>query len=368
MTSRVPFWEPVLGEREKQLVAEILDSGFINDGTTTVEFERRIAELCGVPYAVAVTSGTAAIFLALAAHGIGPGDEVIVPDVTFIATANAVTLAGARPVLVDIEPETLCLDPSCTDAAVTSRTKAIVPVHISGRAANMPALKAIAKRHGLAIVEDAAHALGSHAFGAALGSLGDAGCFSFSPNKIITTGQGGMVITRDAAVHRRLRELKDQGRPERGTGGADIHPSVGFNFKFTNIQAAIGLAQFATLSQRLARLRRTYELYWDELAALSGVHFPGFDLGAGASPQWVDILVKEDRDGLCKHLERQGVATLKFWYPLHSQAPYSASDEAFPVATRFAAQALWLPSSITLRDEQIRMVCSSVRAWAEGKT
>ena len=173
MTSRVPFWEPVFGEREKQLIAEILDSGFINDGDATVELERRIAELCGVPYAVAVTSGTAAIFLALAAQGIGPGDEVIVPDVTFIATANAVTLAGARPVLVDIEPETLCLDPSCTDAAVTSRTKAIVPVHISGRAANMPALKAIAKRHGLAIVEDAAHALGSHAFGAALGERGD---------------------------------------------------------------------------------------------------------------------------------------------------------------------------------------------------
>ena len=178
----------------------------------------------------------------------GVGDEVIVPDVTFIATANAVTLTGASPVLVDIDPRTLTLDPQRTERAITTRTKAIVPVHVSGRAADLGAIMDIAQRHGLLVVEDAAEAFLSKHDGKCLGTFGIAGCFSLSPNKTVTTGQGGLVVTDDDRLHVRLRELKDQGRPVRGTGGDDAHDSVGFNFKFTNLQAAIGLGSSKTYS------------------------------------------------------------------------------------------------------------------------
>ncbi|SVB90055.1 uncharacterized protein METZ01_LOCUS242909, partial [marine metagenome] len=178
----------------------------------------------GATYAVGVTNGTSALFLALAALGIGHGDEVVVPDLTFIATANAVTLTGATPVLVDIDPATLTISPEAFEKAITAHTRAVIPVHISGRSADLPAIVAIAKEHGLAVVEDAAEAFASFHDGRALGTIGIAGCLSFSPNKTIMTGQGGMVLTDDEGLHLRLRELKDQGRPVRGTGGDDPHP------------------------------------------------------------------------------------------------------------------------------------------------
>lgn len=219
MTDRaVPWWRPQVGPLEYGLVRDVLDSNFLNDGDVTTRFERDIARLVGARHAVGVTSGTTAISLALTALGVGPGDEVVVPDMTFIATANAVTLAGATPVLVDVDPRTLTMSPEALARAITGRTRAIVPVHVSGRSADMDAIGAIALDHGLAVVEDAAEALMSARGGRMLGTIGAAGCLSFSPNKTITTGQGGMVLTNDDAVHARLRELKDQGRPVRGTG------------------------------------------------------------------------------------------------------------------------------------------------------
>src|SRR4051812_47387476 len=219
----IPWWHPQMSGGEEARVADVIRSNYLNDGDVTTAFEDRIAGLFGAAHAVATTSGTTAIFLALAAAGVGQGDEVIVPDVTFIATANAVRLAGATPVLVDIDPKTLNIDPDRVRDAMTPRTKAIVPVHVSGRSADMPSLMAIAAAHGLAVVEDAAEALLSEARGRKLGTIGTAGCLSFSPNKTITTGQGGMVLTNDAAFAGRLRALKDHGRPVRGTGGNDEH-------------------------------------------------------------------------------------------------------------------------------------------------
>ena len=190
---------------EYSLIKEVLDSNYINEGDTTTRFEQKVAELVGAKHAIAVTSGTIAIFLSLAALAVGPGDEVIVPDVTFIATANAVRLAGANPVLVDVDPTTLNIDPEAVKKAITARTRAVVPVHVSGRAADMPAILEIARSHNLFVVEDAAEGFMSSLNGKFLGTIGHLGCLSFSPNKTITTGQGGMILTDNDALFARLR-------------------------------------------------------------------------------------------------------------------------------------------------------------------
>jgi perosamine synthetase len=360
---RIEWWQPVMGEREKAAVSEVIDRCYPNDGPVTTEFERAVAALCGVPYAVATTSGTAALFLALKACGVGPGDEVLVPDITFAATANAVSLTGATPVLVDVDRESFCLDLGAAEGALTPRTRAVVPVHISGRGAEMKGFSDLARRHGLSLVEDAAQALGSRAEGRALGSIGDGGCFSFTANKAITTGQGGMLITSNADIHARLRELKDHGRAQRGTGGGDDdHPALGFNFKFTDLQAAVGLAQLEDLSRRQERLRETYSIYRQQLAGHPHIRLPGFDVERGECPLWVDADV-DDRSGLIKHLEASGIPTRPFWRPLHMLAPYKTDGAGLERSVEVGKRALWLPTALTLSAEDVRFVCERINAW-----
>lgn len=361
----IPWWHPLMTGGEEARVAEVLRSNYLNDGDVTTAFEDRIAGLFGASHAIATTSGTTAIFLAVAAAGAGPGDEVIVPDVTFIATANAVRLAGATPVLVDIDPRTLNVDPEAVRKAITAKTKAIVPVHVSGRSADMPALMAIGKEHGVAVIEDAAEALLSEVKGRRLGTIGLAGCLSFSPNKTITTGQGGMVLTNDATFAARLRALKDHGRPVRGTGGNDEHPTLGFNFKLTNLQSAVGLAQAEVLEPRVVRLRQIYRGYRDGLQGVAGITLPGFDVDGGETPQWVDAIA-ENRDALVEHLLANGMHCRPFWFPLHTQSPYKLADDRFPHSTRQMLKALWLPSALSLTDEDVSAVCRAIRNFYDA--
>ena len=344
---------------ELELVREVIESNYLNDGAVTERFERAVADRVGAKHAVAVTSGTTAIFLALVAAGVRAGDEVVVPDVTFIATANAVRLAGGTPVLADVDERTLTLDPAAFERAITPRTRAVVPVHVSGRAADLAATLKIAQKHGIAVVEDAAEAFISRVDGRALGTIGVAGCLSFSPNKSITTGQGGIVLTDDDGLAGRLRALKDQGRPIKGTGGDDVHPTVGFNFKFTNLQAAIGLAQLRALDARLERQRRIYSIYAKALAGVPGIRLPGFDLARGETPLWTDAVV-DRRDDLDRWLSDRAMGCRRFWFPLHTQAPYRRADAEFPVATRVAPKALWLPSAFTITDDDVAAVCESI--------
>lgn len=364
IATHIPWWRPETGSEERALVQRVLDSNYLNDGDVTNEFERQMAAALGAHYGVAVTSGTAAIFLSLAALGIGHGDEVIVPDVTFIATANAVTLAGATPVLVDIEAATLGMDPDALERAITPRTKAVVPVHVSGRAAAIERILDIAHARGLVVVEDAAEALRSRHRGRCLGTFGRAGCFSFSPNKTITTGQGGLIVTDDEALTVRLRELKDQGRPVRGTGGNDIHGSLGFNFKLTNLQAAVGVAQLARLDARVERLASIYREYRRGLAGLDQVRVLPFDVDHGESPQWVDALA-ERRDDLIEYLKRLDIDCRPFWFPIHTQQPYRRRDQDFPNAMGVLPRALWLPSALSLSDDDVRTVCRRIREFYE---
>ena len=362
----IPWFEPAMGASEPALVAEVLASNFVNDGKVTTRFEDAVAGRLGCRYAIGVTSGTAALFLALAALEIGPGDEVVVPDATFIATANAVSMSGARAMLVDIDPHTLTMDADAFAAAVTPRTKAVIPVHVSGRGADMERIMAIAEAHGVAVIEDAAEAFVSRRGGRYLGTIGRMGCFSFSPMKLITTGQGGIVVTDDEDLHARLRQLKDQGRPVRGSGGDDAHPVVGYNFKLTNIQAAVGLGQLEELDRRMERQRRTYLCYVEGLAGLNGVTLPGFDIDDGELPLWVDALI-EERDALDAFLQQRNVDCRRFWHPIHSQPCYRADDAAFANCTAAMRRALWLPSAFTLNDADVATVCGDIRAFlAQG--
>jgi perosamine synthetase len=365
MSGRIAWWQPELGEEEVARVIAVVRSNYINDGDVTDQFAQTVAELSGAQFGVGVTSGTAAIYLSLMARGVRQGDEVIVPDLTFIATANAVTMTGATPVLVDIDPTTLNIDVKALEAAITSRTKAVVPVHVSGRAADIQKIVELATKRGMAVVEDAAEGFCSRSNNRCLGTFGDAGCFSFSPAKMITTGQGGVIVTDNEEMFHRLRELKDQGRPVRGTGGADIHDSLGFNFKLTNLQAAVGLAQLEKLSQRMERVRRTYSIYRDELSGTNGIRILPFKIEAGEQPQWVDALA-ERRDKLDDFLAKNGAGCRRFWFPLHTQKPYLRDEKDFPNATRLAKNAIWLPSAFQMTDDDVRSVCRLITRFYAG--
>src|SRR3954447_11021348 len=253
---KIEWFGPHLTGREIERLRDVLDRQYVNDGPLAREFERRIAALVGTRHAVAVTSGTAAITLALMAAGIGPGDEVLVPDLTFAATANAVRLAGADVKLGDIEAIRFGVDPDGVEAAIGPRTRALVTVDVNGRGADYGRLEPICCARGLALICDAAEGLGSRHAGRKIGSFGLASCFSFSANKTITAGQGGMITTDNDALHDRLRELKDQGRRHGGTGGDDLHPVIGFNFKFTDLQDAVALPQLEEKKKRFAPPRR----------------------------------------------------------------------------------------------------------------
>ena len=365
-TTAIPWWVPQVGAEERDLLLRVVDSNYLNEGDVTAEFERKAADMFGAAHGVATTSGTSALFLALAALGIGHGDEVIVPDVTFIATANAVTLTGATPVLIDVNPDTLTIDATAIEAAITPRTRAVVPVHISGRAAPMDEILDVSRRRGIAVVEDAAEALDSKHRGRVLGTFGIAGCFSFSPNKTMTTGQGGLVVTDDGAVARRLRELKDQGRPVRGTGGNDVHDALGFNFKLTNLQGAVGVAQLAKLKTRAAHQRDVYRWYAAGLADVADLRLLPFNVDQGETPQWVDAIAR-DRDALVEHLRRNDMHCRPFWFPIHTQRPYARPDAGFPVSTRLMPSAVWLPSALPLTEADVRLVSDEVRRFYRGR-
>jgi perosamine synthetase len=365
-TKTIPWWQPQTGAEERDRVLAVLESNYLNDGEVTTEFERRMAAALGARFGIATTSGTTALFVALAAVGVGRGDEVIVPDVTFIATANAVTLTGATPVFVDIDPATLTMAPQAVEAAITPRTRAVMPVHVSGRAAAIERIIDIARPRGIAVVEDAAEALLSKHRGRCLGTFGRAGCFSFSPNKTMTTGQGGLLVTDDEALAVRCREVKDQGRPVRGTGGNDIHASIGFNFKLTNLQAAVGLAQLDRLQPRVRQLGDLYRAYREALAGIDQLTLLPFDVDGGETPQWVDALA-EDRDALVAFLEESGIHCRPFWYPIHTQQPYAQPSDRFPVATRLAARALWLPSALSVTAADVRVVAERIRAFYQSR-
>ncbi len=362
---RFPVAEPVLGGREAEYVAECMQTGWISSqGRFVRRFEELFSEYHSGMEAVAVSNGTVAIHLALVALGIGPGDEVIVPDFTFAATASAVVHAGATPVFVDVDRESWLMNVEAVEAAVTPKTKAILPVHLYGVPCDMQALRALAQQHHLLIIEDCAEALGASLHEKPVGVFGDAGTFSFFGNKTLTTGEGGMVIFRDPEVAARARVLRDHGM---STERKYWHEVIGYNYRLTNLQAAIGVAQMERLPKILAKKSEMDRVYRDALKTVEGVRFP--EVVTGGDPVcWlftflVDVVMGMSRDDLAERLLRNGIDSRPVFQPLHEMPAFSgfAQGKEFPVTRDLAERGMSLPSSISLDSEEIRHIARTVR-------
>ena len=362
---RINQIEPWIGEEEKQAVAEYLDAGgWLTEFKKTREFERMIADYVGSKYAAVVNNGTISLVIALMALGISKEDEVIVPDYPMIASANAVVLAGAKPALVDIDRSNLCLDLDLAEEAVNPRTRAIMFVPINGRCPDMHKVTSLARKHGLHLIEDAAQSLGSTFRAKPLGSFGAVGSLSFSFPKIITTGQGGALVTDDDELYRRIAMIKDFGRPK---AGVDYHQIMGLNSKFTDIQAAIGVEQMKKLDWRVKRKKEIYRLYQDRLQGIEEVGLIATNL-QDCAPWFIDILVAGQgaRDNLANFLESRSIGTRPFYPAIHTQPPYSHVNGDFRVSESISQRGLWLPSSSFLTDDDVERVCAEIRAFFSG--
>jgi perosamine synthetase len=355
----IPQMEPSFDAAEADAVRDyMLSGGWVTEFKQTEAFENELAKFTGASDCIATNNGTVSLIIALLAAGVGPGDEVIVPDMTMIATPNAAKILGAVPVMVDVEPETLNISVAEVAAAITPKTKAVMHVSLNGRSNDLDALARLCRDKGICLVEDAAQSLGSYYGNRHLGTIGDIGSFSFSALKVITTGQGGALLTSNPELAGRIRKIKDFGRT---SGGNDIHDTIGFNFKFTDIQAVIGLAQMRKLKPRLERKKEMWRRYRKGLEGVRQIDWIETDLKQ-VSPWFVDIFV-DNRDGLQAHLKNRNIGSRPIYPPIHSQKAYGLKHRAFPVTERFAARGLWLPSSITLDDGGIDTVCAAVREF-----
>lgn len=361
----IPIAEPLLGEEELTNVIEAVKSGWISSkGKFIPEFEEKFARYCGVKYGVATSNGTVALHLALIALGIKEGDEVIVPTLTFIATANAVRYTGATPVFVDSHPDYWCIDPDKIEEAITPKTKAIIPVHLYGHPCDMDAIIGIAERHNLLVIEDAAEAHGAEYKGQKVGSFGDISCFSFYGNKIITTGEGGMCLTKDEELAEKMRVLRDHGMNPNKRYWYDV---VGFNYRMTNMQAAIGVAQSEKLGQFIRKKREIASWYKAELSGLGDERFLILhpEMSWAKCTFWMySIFIKSmskiNRDELMTKLEERGIETRPFFHPVHVMPSYKKT-ERFRVAEELAIRGINLPSAVSLTKEEVQKIANEIQ-------
>jgi len=354
---KIPWFEPLIDKSDAEAVKRQALTGFVNEGAANRAFEQILRDYFKVPYAVTTPSCTVALTLTLMALGIRRGDTVLVPDVTFIGTANAVRLAGGEPILVDIDPADFTMDPEDAVRRLQPSTRVILFVHLNGRSGNIGAFRPLAREKGLLRMEDAAEALGSRNAEGFLGTLSEAGCFSLAPTKIITSGQGGFVLTRRQDIRDQLVRLKDHGRLSRES---DVHAETGFNFKVTDLQAALAISQFSKLKDRIERSRAIDQRYREGLADIPDLEFTARNLEGGFL-MWPDFKCQR-RDELVKHLRNHEIILRPFWPALHTQPAY-ATQGKFPGATEACNHACWLPCSPGITDRQIDRVIASIRSF-----
>lgn len=360
---RISVAQPYLAGNERTYVLDCLESTWISSaGKYIAAFEEAFAQFCGTKYAISTNNGTTALHLALVALGLQPGDEVIIPTVTYIATANAVHYCGATPILADVQPDTMNLDPADIERRITIRTKGIIAVHLYGHPADMNAINEIANRHGLWVLEDAAEAHGAEVNGKRVGSLGRCATFSFFGNKIITTGEGGMITTDDDALAERFRLYRGQGMdPKRRYW----FPVIGYNYRMTNIQAAIGLAQLETIDKALFERDRLARWYDEALAPLdTQIVRPSCQPWARQVYWMYTIFLREGgearRDAVMRYLEAAGIETRPVFYPMHVLPPY-AQPSIFPVADLWAQRGINLPTHQGLTKDDVQRIADSLR-------
>lgn len=356
----IPIAQPIIGEEEKRAVLSVLESGQLAQGAVVEEFERAFARWVGVRHAVATSNGTTALHIALLAHGVGEGDEVITTPFTFIASANSVLYTGARPIFVDIEIDTFNIDPAKIEAAITPRTKAIMPVHLYGNPADIRAITSIADRHGLSVIEDAAQAHGAKVDGEPVGSFGT-GCFSFYPTKNMTSGEGGMITTNDDTIADTARLLRAHGSRERYK-----HEMLAYNFRMTDIHAAIGLSQMSKINdwnrQRQVNAARLTELLGD--VAVTPVTR---DWAEHVYHQYT-LRVPGGRADLPQRLAALGIGTgVHYPIPVHRQPMYRdlGYADSLPNSEQAAAEVLSLPVHPSLREEELGTVAAAVNSAFE---
>lgn len=352
--------EPVFDEKEEKAVKEyITRRAWLTEYKETRKFEDMIAEYTGSTYCSVVANGTVSLMIALLACGIKPGDEVICPDYTMVATPNSVECIGAKAVFADVERETLCLDYDCMVSAVTEKTKAVMLVSLGGRyPKRLNDIIDYCKTKGIWLIEDAAQSLGSFHNKKHVGSYGDIGSFSFSSPKIISAGQGGALITNNKELFDQIIQIRDFGREK---AGADHYMKLGFNCKYTDLQAVVGIEQMKKLPYRVARKKQMGRLYREFLSGLKGVELIETDFDE--VPPWFFEIICENRDELVKYLDSRGIGTRLSYPPLHSEPVYNYTNLSFPVTESVANKVLWLPSTITLTDEQIKYICDCIKEF-----
>lgn len=353
---------PNLGALEKDYLDRAIDSGYVSTtGPLVSEFEDRFADYLCSSGAVSTQSGTAALHVALYELGIGPGDEVIVPALTFTATVNPVLYVGAKPVFADVDAKTWNIDPDEIEKNITERTKAVIPVHLYGNPCDMAGIMRLAGKYNLRIIEDAAESLGARYKGRFTGTFGDAGCFSFNGNKIITTGGGGMVVGKDIVKLKHIKFLVNQARDE---ASGYYHPEIGFNYRMTNLEAALGLAQMERLEFFLSKKRRFSEIYKEELKDLEFVRFQEAYDGAESSC-WLSCIKFEggmELPALQRELRTRGIQTRRLFMPI-TEFPHYKAFKNTNLGNTYGIyeKSLCLPGSTLNEEEDIKYVCDSIR-------
>ena len=362
MEIKIPVYRPSLIGNEKKYVNECIDSTWISSkGDFIKRFEQGFASFIDVKYAASVSNGTVALHLALVVLGIGPGDEVIVPTLTYIASVNAIAYTGAKPVFVDSLRDTWQMDPKDVEKKITAKTKAIMAVHLYGHPCDMDALKSISLKHSLFLIEDCAEAIGTEYKGKHVGTIGDISTFSFFGNKMITTGEGGMVVTNDQTLYDRSVHYKGQGLSKHRFYWHDV---IGYNYRMTNICAAIGLAQLEYVDSFISRKQQIAELYQQHLAN-TPVKFHHTTAGVKHSFWMCSILVDQPdyRDPLMSYLAEKGIETRPLFYPVHTMPMYAQNFQKYPVAEDLGWRGINLPSYPGLTDDEVMEVCSQIKTF-----